>query len=58
MDPQIKTTALESSKKALDLTYQKNEISKEIYEKLLELHKVKNKGFDEFLEYLKSDILT
>ncbi|MBA2861560.1 7-cyano-7-deazaguanine synthase [Methanococcus maripaludis] len=54
MDPQIKTTALESSKKALDLTYQKNEISKEIYEKLLELHKVRNKDFDEFLAYLTS----
>jgi len=56
MDPQIKTTALESSKKALDLTYQKNEISKEIYEKLTELHEVRNKDFDELLAYLKSDV--
>uniref|UniRef100_A9A971 ExsB family protein n=1 Tax=Methanococcus maripaludis (strain C6 / ATCC BAA-1332) TaxID=444158 RepID=A9A971_METM6 len=58
MDLEIKTTALESSKKALYLIYQKNEISKEIYEKLLELHEVRNKAFDEFLEYLKSDTLT
>ncbi|MBB6067345.1 7-cyano-7-deazaguanine synthase [Methanococcus maripaludis] len=56
MDTEVKTTALESSKKALDLTYQKNEISKEIYEKLLELHEVGNKDFDKFLAYLKSDI--
>ncbi|ABO36116.1 ExsB family protein [Methanococcus maripaludis C5] len=56
MDTEIKTSALESSKKALNSTFLKNEISKEIYEILLELHEVRNKGFDEFLSYLKSDI--
>ncbi|WP_459201425.1 7-cyano-7-deazaguanine synthase [Methanococcus sp. CF] len=55
MNPQIKTAALDSSKKTLDSIYQKNEISKEIYEKLSELHDVRNKDFDEFLAYLKMD---
>ncbi|ABR54807.1 ExsB family protein [Methanococcus vannielii SB] len=57
MDEQIKSSGMNASKNALDGLFNDGSISKEIYEKLLELHFAKNKCFDEFIQYIKNSLM-
>jgi len=58
MDERIKTSGLLASKKALNLLYENKNISKNVYEKLVNLHDARNKRFDEFICYLKDTLNT
>ena len=58
MDERIKTSGLLASKKALNLLYENKNISKNVYEKLVNLHDARNRSFDEFICYLKDTLNT